>query len=154
MRNLKKVVLGLLISLMVVGCSSAPKAVTIDVQATLEGIVEKFYTEMAPIAYDAEYVEFMYGLTAEQYESFAGIYPMISAVATDVAVFEAKEGKVEEVKTAVEAYKETKKANAWYPAETENAENAIIYVNGNYVFFIMAENAAETETYVKSLFGE
>ena len=154
MKNLKKIVLTLLTVLMVVGCGSKKETVKIDVQETLDTIVSTYYSEMAAGPYDAEYVESTFGLTAEQYESFAGVYPMITAVATDIAVFEAKEGKVEEVKAGVEAYKEYKKQMAWYPAETENAENAVIYVNGNYVFFIMASNASETETYVKSLFGE
>lgn len=152
MRNLKKVLLGLLVCLMVVGCGK--KAVTIDVQATSDSIFETYFTEMAPIAYDAEYVEAMFGLTADQYESFAGFYPMISAVATDVAVFEAKEGKVEDVKAAVEAYRELKVNNAWYPLETENAEKAVVYVNGNYVFFIMASNVEEVAAHVEGLFAE
>lgn len=152
MRNLKKVLLGLLVCLMVVGCGK--KAVTIDVQGTVDSIFETYYTEMAPMAYDAEYVEAMFGLTADQYESFAGFYPMISAVATDVAVFEAKDGKVEEVKAAVEAYRELKVNNAWYPLETENAEKAVVYVNGNYVFFIMASNVEEVAAHVEGLFAE
>lgn len=154
MRNLKKILLAMLAVLMVVGCSSKKETVKIDVQETLDTIVSTYYSEMASAPYDADYVEQTFGLTADQYESFAGVYPMITAVATDIAIIEAKDGKVEEVKAGVEAYKEFKKQMAWYPAEQENAANAVIYVNGNYVFFIMAENAAETETYVKSLFGE
>ena len=147
-----KLMLAGVLALAMFGCSSTKKATTIDVQETLDTIITTYFSEMASMPYEEMYVSEVFGLTEEEIVSFAGVTPMISAVATDVAVFEAQEGKVEDVKAAVESYKEFKKNNAWYPIETENAEKAVVYVNGNYVFFIMAENVEEVQAYVEGLF--
>lgn len=151
MRNFKKIAIALLTALMVAGCS-AKKEVKIDVQETLDGIVATYFEGYNGANYDAEYIEANFGLTADQYETFAGTYPMISMAAIDLGIIEAKDGKVEEVVAGFESYKEFKKGNAWYPMEQMNAESAVIYQNGNYVFFIMAENAEEIKTYVEGLF--
>lgn len=123
----------------------------IDIKSTFSAVQTEYLSEMAAVDYTEEQVEMTYGLTSEHYESFVGIMPAISAVATDVAIFEAKEGQVEAVVDAVTQYKQSKIDSAWYPAEQENAENAVIFQQGNYVFFIMAHDTATLEGAFKAL---
>ena len=108
MRKVMKLMLAGVLALTMFGCSSTAKTPTIDVQETLDTIITTYFSEMASMPYDEMYVSEVFGLTEEEIVSFAGVTPMISAVATDVAVFEAQEGKVEDVKAAVESYKEYK----------------------------------------------
>ena len=150
---LKGILLGaLMLTLVACGNNNSSENVKVDLGALMEEIVTNNFAEAAFIDYDDEYLSNMMELDLGLVETYVGKYPMISMVATEIGMFEAKDGNIEAVTTAVEGYKEIKKANAWYPAETENAENSIVLVKGNYVFFIMCENPADIQTQIEAAF--
>lgn len=103
--------------------------------AVKEAYGETYYPNMP---YEAAQLEELFGVKADSYEEFVAEGPMISfSVDTFVAV-KAKEGKVEEVKTALETYRDNLINNQLqYPTNKVKVENSRVDVFGNYVFFTL-----------------
>lgn len=79
-------------------------------------------------------------LTQEYIEEFSGIIPMLQS-ASEVSIFKTKDGKVEEVKEAIEKRKELQ-MNTFkelLPDQYDIIKNSTLIVKGNYVIFISLE---------------
>lgn len=62
-----------------------------------------------------------------------------------IVMVKAKDGQLEQAKANIEALKQDKIGNAFYPAEQEAAENAKIVEDGNYVgLFILNSEVEQT----------
>lgn len=159
MKKLLKGIVLVALALTLVACgnnkgntNNEEETVKVDLGALMEQIIADNFAEAAFGDYDDEYLTNFMELDPAILESYTGKYPMISMVATEIGMFEAKDGNVETVKTAMDAYKELKKENAWYPAEQANAENAIVFAKGNYVFYIMCENPEDIQAQIEAAF--
>ena len=87
---------------------------------------------------DETYMEFI-GIDAEMYNAFAGSYCPITPGVDVIIVVEAKDGKVEDVKTALEARRdEIFAANENYVgALRDKAEAGRVVVKGNYAVLVI-----------------
>ncbi len=78
----------------------------------------------------------------------------MSAVTAELILIEAQDGKVEDVKADLEARREKLiNVDAFYPDSQAIAEDSIIGVHNNVVYFIAAEKAAESEEILKTELG-
>lgn len=158
MKKLLKGIMLCALALALVACGSSKEntkveePIKIDLGVLMEQIIADNFAEAAFVDYDDEYLTNYMELDPTILESYTGKYPMISMVATEIGMFEAKDGNLEAVQTAVEGYRELKKENAWYPVEQTNAEGSIVFVKGNYVFFIMCENPADIQSQIEAAF--
>lgn len=156
---MKKLVVGALVAITVggtfVGCgaekpsteASGQEAVKIDVTTSVAGLVEKFPIRMPIDATDQDLKD-VYKINMDNISSFAmkqcGMTPGIDVI----GIFEAKEGKVEDVKTDLQKILETKKTSAYLPPEMEALENAKIVANGNYVGIFLVQGEEEGQNAV------
>lgn len=88
------------------------------------------------------------GLKKDMYDEVVAEQPMVSfSVDTFIAV-KAKDGKVEDVKKALEAYRQAKVDDVMqYPTNVPKIEASEVVTYGNYVFYIMlGEMPMDAET--------
>ena len=73
-------------------------------------------------------------------DDFGGIMPMMQST-TEVTIFKVKEGKMDEVKAILEERKKNQEQafEQYLPDEYEIVKNSQIYENGDYIYFISAE---------------
>ncbi|MGL5576710.1 MAG: DUF4358 domain-containing protein [Sarcina sp.] len=151
---MKKLVVGALVAIIVggtfVGCgaekpsteTSGQEAVKIDVTTSVAGLVEKFPIRM-PMDVTDQDLKDVYKINMDNMNSYAmkqcGMTPGIDVI----GIFEAKEGKVEEVKKDLQKILDTKKQAAYLPPEMEALENAKIINNGNYVGIFLVQGEEE-----------
>ncbi len=139
------------------GCSSntTPNA---DVQA----MKEDFYTQVdegnlvfgALAELDDTMIQDVYGIDPEVLEDYFVGIPMMNVQANEIAMFEVKEGHLDEVKQAVEIRLDalTEQWKMYLPAQLELVENAQTYENGNYYFMVISESADETIAFIQGYF--
>ena len=86
-----------------------------------------------------EMIESVFGLTEDMYSAVTAEMPMISAYPDTVVVVEAKEGKVDDVEAALNAYRDYQVNEALqYPMNVAKVNASKVVKNGNFVAFIMA----------------
>lgn len=84
------------------------------------------------------------------YKAVLAKMAMISAASGQYVIIEAVEGKVDDAVKDLEAYKKKLiEKDAFYPAQKEDAEKAIIGKVGNYAYFIAFAEASVGETALK-----
>lgn len=89
------------------------------------------------VSYDAEHIETMYGIKPDSYEEAFAEVPMINVNIDTFIGVEAKEGKVEEVRAALDAYRDKAiNVDLQYPMSLLKLKGSKVYTRGNYVFFI------------------
>ncbi len=96
---------------------------------------------------DSETLSSLYDIQSEDYEEVIGKIPMMNIQASMYLVIKAKDGKVDAVKEKVQEYAQ-KQENIWstyLPEQYELVKQRKMNVVGNYVYLIIAENAAEME---------
>lgn len=77
------------------------------------------------------------GLTADMYTDFVYRMPMISVHVDTLIIVKAAEGRLEDVKAALNGYRDTLIADQMqYPSNLVKIHNSIIRVYGDYVAFI------------------
>lgn len=86
-----------------------------------------------------EMIESIFGLTEDMYSAVTAEMPMISTYPDTVIVVEAKEGKVDDVEAALNAYRDYQVNEALqYPMNVAKVNASKVVKNGNFVAFIMA----------------
>ena len=86
-----------------------------------------------------EMIESVFGLTEDMYSAVTAEMPMISAYPDTVVVVEAKEGKIDDVEAALNAYRDYQVNEALqYPMNVAKVNASKVVKNGNFVAFIMA----------------
>ena len=108
--------------------------------------IEKNFPIRMSTPIDDEYMRFI-DISAELYEAYAGYYCPITPGVETILVIEAKEGKVEEIKTKLQQRKDNIVAayvnytNDW----KDKAKAGRIIVKGNYIALIIAGDEAVIE---------
>ncbi len=85
------------------------------------------------------------GISPEDVEQYAGQISMVMTSADTFIILEAKEGKVEDVKAALETRKQQIIDSAYTPSEIAKANAGIVYENGNYLALIVVGNTNVAE---------
>lgn len=93
-----------------------------------------------------EMIETIFGLTEDMYNAVTAEMPMISTYPDTVIVVEAKEGKVDEVESVLNAYRDYQvNETLQYPMNVEKVNASRVVKNGNFVAYIMAGAIDERE---------
>lgn len=129
----------LLVATMLVGCSNGNKEKEsngLKEGATLSDIVDKIQSDIgiamgSPV--DDTMLKDIFGVNKEDVEEYAGQMSMVMTSSDTFLIVKAKEGKVEDIKTALENRRETIIQGQYLPAEIEKANAGKVYTNGNYV---------------------
>lgn len=88
--------------------------------------------ELAP-----ELLDDWYGISGDMYEEYYGQTPMISANVDTLIVIKAAEGKVSDVESALDTYRESMVQDTLqYPMNIPKIQASEIRVFGNYVCFV------------------
>lgn len=152
MKKIKKVILIVLLSAMVLGVTgcSGSKSVdkdkgNIEVQGTLEEIMEKIYTgvdvelpAMVTQEVNADNMAFFLGVNDIKFDEALASEPMMSSQAHSVVLLRASKGEdIEAIKSKI---KENVDGRKWICVEVD--ENNILTNNiGNLIVLIMDENS-------------
>ena len=142
---MKKTLLSLLIGLLVLsGCAKAAydkEDLDKVVLAIKEAYGENYYPSMAM---DAALLEEIVKVKAEDVVEFFAEGPMMSFQVDTLIVIVAKDGKVEDVKNALEDYKYYLEHDAFnYPMNMPKVNASQVIVKGNIVAFVMLGKADE-----------
>lgn len=93
---------------------------------------------LANMDYDSQVLETVFGIKPEWIEESIAQGPMMSAHVDTFIAIKATEGNVENVKTALEDYRQANiDSNFNYPMNLPKLEESQVYQTGNYVFYIM-----------------
>ena len=97
-------------------------------------------------------LDFLYGINADDLESYVVRVPMMNVHATEFFLAKVKEGKLDTVKEALENRQAAleQQWSMYLPDQYALVQNAKLVTNGNYVLFCVSEDADS----VVSLFNE
>lgn len=102
--------------------------------AVVEALGENYWPNFAA---DAEMFTQMTGITEDMYEEFLAETPMISMNVDTMIIVKAKEGQVEAVEEAINAYRDAKVNDTMqYPMNVGKTQASMIETIGNYVCFV------------------
>ena len=101
---------------------------------------------------DDDALDFLYGMDAADLESYVGRIPMMNVHATEFFMAKVKDGKMDDVKAALEARQAAleQQWSMYLPDQYALVQNAQLVINGNYVLFCISEEADS----VVSLFND
>lgn len=103
-------------------------------QAVADALGENYWPDYA---ITPEMLEGTFGISAELYDDYMGEMPMISTNVDTLIVIKAKEGKVQEVEDALNAYRDRLVDDTMqYPMNLGKIQASRIDVSGNYVSFV------------------
>ena len=104
----------------------------------LAAVKEEFGEMYFPnVSQESQEIENLYGIKADSYEEAFAEVPMINVNIDTFIGVEAKEGKVEEIEAALNAYRDKAiNVDLQYPMSLLKLKGSKVYTRGNYVFFI------------------
>ena len=158
MKNIKKVILIMILGAMVIGvtaCSGAKSPSSDKVEGSLEEIMEKVYSgiteelpQMMMQEVNAENAEYFLGLDDIKFDEALASEPMMSSQAHSVVLLRVSEGEdIEKIKSDI---KDNVDGRKWICVEVE--ENNIITDHiGNLVILIMDDNSEAFQKSFQSL---
>lgn len=155
---MKKLLVSALIAVMVgatlTGCgnknvgngSSVEQTSSVSAKEVVDKLNEEGYVRM-PAEIDDTMAKDIFYLNLDDVEDYGILLTQVSPGPGLIAVVNAKEGKVDNVKASLEQYLQDQIGNAFYPEEKDAAENAKVEVNGNLVslFLLNSEVASDAE---------
>ncbi|MBE6107301.1 MAG: DUF4358 domain-containing protein [Erysipelotrichaceae bacterium] len=158
---MKRILVMLSLVLMLAGCSAGSDTKTkVLTNDEWFGVVESIQTEMELPAMmalsDTELTDFL-GINAENLESFVVMMPMMNVHATEIMVFQAKEGKLETVQEEVGLYLEGYEQmwSTYLPDQYELVKNRVEKVVGDSTLVvIIAEDTAAIEAKIDAALAE
>lgn len=101
--------------------------------AILEQVGDNYFPNMALMP---DMLEAQFGITADMYDDYFAEMPMISANVDTLLIIKAKDGMVEDVEAALEAYRDVQVNDALqYPKNVGVVQGSRIEKIGNYVCF-------------------
>lgn len=104
-------------------------------EAVKEAYGDAYYPSMQ---YDETQIEELFGLSSDLYDEIIAEGPMISVHVDTFIAVKAKEGKVDEVESKLNEYRDTLINDAMqYPTNKIKIEASKVVKKGNYVFFIL-----------------
>lgn len=102
--------------------------------AVVAALGENFWPNME---IPADFLEMTYGVTPDMYDAYVADMPMISANVDTLIIVQAKEGQVEAVEAALNAYRDVLVSDTFqYPANLGKIQASRVDVIGNFVCFI------------------
>lgn len=119
----------------------------------LDDIVMKLGEDLGitmPEKLDDKTIVDVMGLNSDDIEEYYGEYAIVNTSADNIIAVKAKEGKVDSVKKALEARKDSvvKNFEQYLPEQLDKAKAGKVIQKGNYVFLVIAgdmEKGAEQE---------
>lgn len=106
-----------------------------EIRNTVAGAYEDYVPSMP---YEKEQITDIFGVDASWYDAVVAEGPMMSAHVDTFLAFHATEGNQENIKTALETYKEFLVNDSMqYPMNMEKVKAATILEEGDYIYFIM-----------------
>ncbi len=112
-----------------------------DVSVTeLRDAVKEAYGEnyIPSMEYDADTLEALFGVSSDMYDEVIAEGPMISVHVDTLIIVKAKNDRVEDVRTALENYRNTQiETGMNYPMNVPKLQASEVAVFGNYVCYIM-----------------
>lgn len=157
---MKRILVVLALVLMLAGCAGtkteSAKVLTNDEWNTVaEGIFNEMeLPAMMPLS-DVELTDYL-GINAENLESFLVMLPMMNVHATEIMVYQAKEGMLETVTEEVNAYLENYEQmwSTYLPDQYELVQNRVQKTVGNTLVVIIAEDTAAIEAKIDAALAE
>ncbi len=121
------------------GGSSESAAESAALNSVVEAVKEAYGDSYLPsMQLTQQDIADRYGLNAEDYTAAVAEVAMISTQVDTFVAVEAKEGKAETVKAALESYRDSLVNDSMqYPMNVPKVNASQVYQNGNYVFFLM-----------------
>lgn len=113
---------------------------------TMEGFIDavnEIYGEMRPEEIDDDMLKDIYMINLEDVEAYIGETSLVNVQAFDILVIQAKEGKVEDVKTALEQRKQNRISEfEFYPVNgnDEHTKNALVLTSGDYAILVICDD--------------
>lgn len=154
------VILALMLALTGCGSKSAGNEVKVltneEWADVVSGIQNDFELPAMMALSDTEVTDFL-GINAENLESFTVMFPMMNVHATEIMVFQAKEGMIETVKEEVGTYLESYEQmwSTYLPDQYELVKNRVEKQVGDSTYVvIIAEEAAAIEAKIDAALAE
>lgn len=112
---------------------------------------ESSFKEMATVDVTMDLIDTYFGINRENVVNAAGKIPSMNVHSSMYIIIEAKDGKAEDVKAELNTYAESYEQMwaTYLPDQYELVKNRRLGSTGNYVYLIIAENAAELEELIK-----
>ncbi|MFR2534963.1 MAG: DUF4358 domain-containing protein [Clostridia bacterium] len=109
------------------------------------------FHEMAMMDMTADTLSTVYDISTEDIEEVVGKMPLMNVHASMYLIVKAKDGKVNSVKEQIEKIgdSEEQKWENYLPEQYALVKNRKIGVRGNYIYFIISENATDIEKLIK-----
>ncbi|MBQ6948872.1 MAG: DUF4358 domain-containing protein, partial [Firmicutes bacterium] len=143
------VVCAMLLAIGVIGCGNSQndEAKEIELSKVHQEIKDAYgETYLATMDYDSQILETVFGVNPDWVEEFIAQGPMMSAHVDTFIAIKATEGNVENVKKALEDYRQMNiENNMFYPMNLPKLETAEVYQTGEYVFYIMLGGYTDVE---------
>ena len=147
MKKVLSVIMALALSVsLFTACGGNEATASYDVNEVVAAINEAVPVAMAGDLTEEE-LTMMVGINAEDMASWAGKYSMANVSADRLIVIEAAEGKVDVVKTALEAYRDNvaMQFELYLAPQYEKAKAGRVVVKGNYVVLAILGDAVVVE---------
>ena len=113
-----------------------PEVLTAAYDAVKAAYGERYLPAM--LETDPAYATGMMGIEEDLFTEFFVDMPLISAHVDNFIGFLAAEGKAADLKAAVENYRDIQADDRFaYPNNVPKLQNAVVYANGNYVFYFI-----------------
>lgn len=105
---------------------------------------------------DATLLADVYGLNAEDVASFSVNIPVMNVHATEIAIFEVKDGNVDVIKTAIEKRQADleKTWETYLPDQLELVKNSQVVEKDNFVLYVISENVDAVVENFNNAFGQ
>lgn len=157
--KLNKLLCAASLLMLLTACTSNPTSAEVDLNKISETIYEKVDSgdlEMGMMSenLDATALKDLYDLNIDDLKSYDVRMALINVQASEVAMFEAKDGKIDVVKAGVEKRIENLKElwSQYLPDQYELVKNAQTYEHGNYYFFVVGTDAEAIINLIKENF--
>ena len=151
---MRRILVVLILALVLVGCAKpAEENAKVLTNEEWNAVAEDIFNEMelpAMMALSSEELTDILGINAGNLDSFLVMLPMMSVLATEIMVYQAKDGMIETVTEEVNAYLDNYEQmwSTYLPDQYELVKNRVQRTIGNTLIVIIAE---DTETIVAKI---
>ncbi|MFV0379937.1 MAG: DUF4358 domain-containing protein [Anaerorhabdus sp.] len=148
MRKFLKLILSLFIVSTLFACSKKEEKVVIDLDATMESVIAQGETLGIPATAPLTKEEFctLFGVNQDDVVAANVTRAMMSAHLNDIIMVEVSDGKISDVKDAINNFYDNA---VLYPFMMEFVENKQVFESGNYLIVVVAEKSVEIMDFIK-----
>ena len=154
MKKMIVILLTMVLAMVVSACSGGKnstddKTTNVEASKSAKEMTEQMVTDVeqpALMELSAEEMQNLYNIDPAKLEDFSVRIPMMNTKTNEIAIFKVKDANdVAEVEAAVKARAESvmKTFEHYLQDQYENAKNHKIVVKGNYVLFVISDQADE-----------